>query len=72
MSGIWVNKFFVVADGRLSRDEVVSGWKSGHCDFRDPADGLLIFLESDLDRDFFVTDADLDQLFNKFDSGKVV
>nr|XP_022345309.1 uncharacterized protein LOC111137899 [Crassostrea virginica] len=56
------------ADGRLSRDEVVSGWKSGHCDFRDPADGLLIFLESDLDRDFFVTDVDLDQLFNKFDS----
>lgn len=51
---------------------MVSGWKSGHCDIQDRDDGLLIFLESDLDRDFFVTDADLDQLFNKFDSGKVV
>ncbi|XP_048753014.1 uncharacterized protein LOC125664330 [Ostrea edulis] len=56
------------ADGRLSRDEVVTGWHSGHCDIQDTRDGLLIFLETDVDRDLFVTDTDLNQIFDEFDS----
>ncbi|XP_061188891.1 uncharacterized protein LOC133197067 [Saccostrea echinata] len=55
------------ADGQLSRDEVVNGWRNGYCDFRDTRDGLLIFLETDVDRDMFVTETDLDHIFAGFD-----
>jgi hypothetical protein len=63
-------EIFFPADGRLSRDEVVNGWRSGHCDMQDTHDGLLIFMETDVDRDLFVTDADLNQIFHEFDSSK--
>lgn len=49
---------------------MVNGWRTGHCDFQDRNDGLLIFMETDVDRDMVVTDTDLNTIFQEFDHGE--
>ncbi|XP_011437892.2 uncharacterized protein [Magallana gigas] len=55
------------ADGQVSRDEMINGWRTGHCDIQDRTAGLLIFMESDVDRDMVVTGTDLNNIFQEFD-----
>lgn len=59
-----------LADGQVSRDEMINGWRTGHCDIQDRTAGLLIFMESDVDRDMVVTGTDLNNIFQEFDHGE--
>lgn len=54
----------------MSRDEMINGWRTGHCDIQDRTAGLLIFMESDVDRDMVVTGTDLNNIFQEFDHGE--
>lgn len=49
---------------------MINGWKTGHCDIQDRTAGLLIFMESDVDRDMVVTGTDLNNIFQEFDHGE--
>lgn len=49
---------------------MINGWRTGHCDIQDRTAGLLIFMESDVDRDMVVTGTDLNNIFQEFDHGE--